>query len=157
MTSPSLHDIGQRVKQARWNKKWSMKQLAEHANIKDVTTIGYIENGATRVSDTTLEQIAKALDTTLDYIKTGIQSEPTLISKKQLQQLMNHFPVKPENTIWYKDLSTGNIIPFTVKDYVCEVKCVNEATGVHITFDIRNLGKNLFLSKKEAENTPEKL
>lgn len=160
-SAPSLQAIGQRIKKARWDKSWTMKTLADNADISDSTLIGYIENGSVKVSDATLDKIAKALGVTLEYLQTGVIPEtpkaPILTSEKQLQYLLNHFPAEQGDTIWYKDFSTGNIIPFTVKDYICEVKCVNEATGVHLAFDIRNLGKNLFLSKKEAENAPEKL
>ena len=64
---PDYKAIGTRIKIARKNRKISQEALCEMTDLS-VSHMSHIENGKTKVSVSTLLQIANALQTTVDSL-----------------------------------------------------------------------------------------
>ena len=63
-------EIGERIKQLRLAKTWTIKELAQHAGM----SAGYlseVERGGSALSGEKFGALAKLLGTTVDYILTG--------------------------------------------------------------------------------------
>jgi transcriptional regulator with XRE-family HTH domain len=61
---------GDRLRRLRLARGWSQERLAEEAAI-DRQTVSYAERRATDLFASTLEALAVALDTTMDYLWAG--------------------------------------------------------------------------------------
>jgi len=66
MQSVNLHQLGQRIRQARERLSLSQEQLAELVN-KDQTAVSEYENGKRKVSITELPLLANVLDVPIGY------------------------------------------------------------------------------------------
>lgn len=75
--------LGSRIKDTRRSLGLSQFDLAEEANIS-VTYLSYIENGKKSLSLETLVKIATALNTTVDYLLVGNQTNSLLLSQYDL-------------------------------------------------------------------------
>ncbi len=86
--------IGQRIKEARKEKGWSQEKLSEEI---DVTTvfISRVERGFCQANLKRLAQIAKALDTSLEYLIEGtVTDSPNYLDKELYETLINCTPAK---------------------------------------------------------------
>lgn len=60
--------IGQRIREARTEKKWNQGELAYYAGLKNAAHISHIEKGKTKVSLPTIVKIANALSVSVDWL-----------------------------------------------------------------------------------------
>lgn len=86
--------IGQRIKDERREKGWSQERLAEEV---DVTTvyISRIERGSSKINLKRLAQISKALDTSVEYLISGTETDsPNYLDKELYETLLTCTPAK---------------------------------------------------------------
>lgn len=86
--------IGQRIKDERKEKGWSQEKLAEEV---DVTTvyISRIERGSSKINLKRLAQISKALDTSVEYLISGTETDsPNYLDKELYETLLTCTPAK---------------------------------------------------------------
>ena len=86
--------VGQRIKEERIKKGWSQERLSEEV---DVTTvyISRIERGSSKINLKRLAQISKALDTSVEYLIRGTQTDsPNYLDKELYETLLSCTPAK---------------------------------------------------------------
>ena len=76
MKTLDFEKISKRIKDTRIEKGITQEYVASVADV-NTSHISNIENNHVKVSLTTLVQICKALDTTVDYILAGEYKEPS--------------------------------------------------------------------------------
>lgn len=76
MKTLDFEKISKRIKDTRIEKGITQEYVASVADV-NTSHISNIENNRVKVSLTTLVQICKALDTTVDYILAGEYQEPS--------------------------------------------------------------------------------
>jgi SOS-response transcriptional repressor LexA len=67
--------VGQRLKRLRSAKGWSQARLAKEAGLKSQGAVGNIESGIRGYGESIVD-IAKALETTPDYLRLAPENEP---------------------------------------------------------------------------------
>jgi transcriptional regulator with XRE-family HTH domain len=79
--------VGDRIKELRTGKKFTQSVLAELVGLSYIQ-IGRYEKGKSKPSSRVLQQLAKALDTTTDYIMNGgtEQVQAQLADRELLRQ-----------------------------------------------------------------------
>lgn len=81
--------IGARIKAARTNAKMTQEQLCNALSITSVSHISNIERGTTKVSLTTIVNIANALSVTADDILCDNVVKATVQIKRDIAQLVD--------------------------------------------------------------------
>lgn len=70
--------MAENIKQKRLELGLSQQELADKLGYKTRSTIAKIESGENSITESRIAKFAKALDTTVDFLKTGINREPEL-------------------------------------------------------------------------------
>lgn len=98
-------DIGSKIKTLRKNKKMTLEQLGEKVGLKK-STISVYEKNAINIPIDKLEKIAKALDTSINYLTSdSIQIDEdyvdtSMLSADQLEEL--NAIIEANNIMFFK-------------------------------------------------------
>ncbi len=76
--------IAENIKQRRMQLGLSQQELSEKLGYRTRSTITRIESGENHIPESKLIRFAKALDTTVTYLKTGSEEEKFAISEKRI-------------------------------------------------------------------------
>ena len=112
--------IGEKILKARKEKGFTQEELAKLMGYKDRSTIARIESGENTVPDNKLVKFARVLDTSVEFLKTGKESQVTYTlprmkpgkhniaivlaggkSTRNQQNIPNQFPVASLLTIFH--------------------------------------------------------
>jgi len=91
--------IGERLKQARINKKLTQEKLAEQLDVS-VAFLSRIERGSSFISLKRLNQICTILDTTEGEILNGVSKDSHSYLNKDLSNLIKNCPPEKINLIY---------------------------------------------------------
>lgn len=90
-------EVGQRIKAAREEKRWSRKELAARATITEQSLL-YIETGRRGLSSHTIRSISRALSVTADFVVFGLTDTVTRLDYAT-QALVSLTEKEMENTL----------------------------------------------------------
>ena len=91
--------IGERLKQARMNKRLTQEKLAEKLEVS-VAFLSRIERGSSRINLTRLNQICTLLDVTEGDILNGSSSDSSLYLSKDFSNLLKSCPPEKISLIY---------------------------------------------------------
>ena len=82
--------IAENIKKRRMELNLSQQELANALGYKSRSTIAKIESGENEVPFSMIPKYARALDTSVEYIKTGIEADPMLLTYHQEEGNISH-------------------------------------------------------------------
>ena len=91
--------IGERLKQARMNKKLTQEKLAEKLDVS-VAFLSRIERGSSYINLKRLNQICSILDVTEGEILNGVSKDSSTYLNKDLSNLIKNCPPEKLNLIY---------------------------------------------------------
>ncbi len=91
--------IGERLKQARMNKKLTQEKLAEKLDVS-VAFLSRIERGSSYINLKRLNQICSILDVTEGEILNGVSKDSSTYLNKDLSNLIKSCPPEKLNLIY---------------------------------------------------------
>ncbi len=91
--------IGERLKQARMNKKLTQEKLAEKLDVS-VAFLSRIERGSSYINLKRLNQICSILDVTEGEILNGVSIDSHTYLNKDLSNLLKNCPPEKLNLIY---------------------------------------------------------
>jgi len=83
--------LGTRIKELRTQKRLKQSELAEIVGLNSYVQIGRYEIGKAKPAADMLSKLARALDTTTDYLVNDDVNDPTITSQLTDKELLKQF------------------------------------------------------------------
>lgn len=116
------HSIGKTIAELRKAKGWTQIELAEKLNVSDKAVSKWeSEGGFPEI--TQLPVLAKIFDVNIDYLMTGKETEPEIITMSKIELCAKNDDVELFETLSYDYLKTADENGKTILDYMLQYDC----------------------------------
>ena len=116
------HSIGKTIAELRKAKGWTQIELAEKLNVSDKAVSKWeSEGGFPEI--TQLPVLAKIFDVSIDYLMTGKETEPEIITMSKIELCAKNDDVELFETLSYEYLKTADENGKTILDYMLQYDC----------------------------------
>ena len=116
------HSIGKTIAELRKAKGWTQIELAEKLNVSDKAVSKWeSEGGFPEI--TQLPVLAKIFDVSIDYLMTGKEAEPEIITMSKIELCAKNDDVELFETFSYDYLKTADENGKTILDYMLQYDC----------------------------------
>lgn len=116
------HSIGKTIAELRKAKGWTQIELAEKLNVSDKAVSKWeSEGGFPEI--TQLPVLAKIFDVSIDYLMTGKETEPEIITMSKIELCAKNDDVELFETLSYDYLKTADENGKTILDYMLQYDC----------------------------------
>ena len=113
------HSIGKTIAELRKAKGWTQIELAEKLNVSDKAVSKWeSEGGFPEI--TQLPVLAKIFDVSIDYLMTGKETEPEIITMSKIELCAKNDDVELFETLSYDYLKTADENGKTILDYMLQ-------------------------------------
>ena len=116
------HSIGKTIAELRKAKGWTQIELAEKLNVSDKAVSKWeSEGGFPEI--TQLPVLAKIFDVSIDYLMTGKETAPEIITMSKIELCAKNDDVELFETFSYDYLKTADENGKTILDYMLQYDC----------------------------------
>lgn len=132
------HSIGKTIAELRKAKGWTQIELAEKLNVSDKAVSKWeSEGGFPEI--TQLPVLAKIFDVSIDYLMTGKETEPEIITMSKIELCAKNDDVELFETLSYEYLKTADENGKTILDYMLQYDCVKVVNAFFKKYPVKTI------------------
>ena len=132
------HSIGKTIAELRKAKGWTQIELAEKLNVSDKAVSKWEgEGGFPEI--TQLPVLAKIFDVSIDYLMTGKEPEPEIITMSKMELCAKNDDVEVFETLSYEYLKNVDENGKTILDYMLQYDCVKVVNAFFKKYPVKTI------------------
>ena len=132
------HSIGKTIAELRKAKGWTQIELAEKLNVSDKAVSKWeSEGGFPEI--TQLPVLAKIFDVSIDYLMTGKETEPEIITMSKIELCTKNDDVELFETLSYEYLKSADENNKTILDYMLQYDCVKVVNAFFKKYPVKTI------------------
>ena len=132
------HSIGKTIAELRKAKGWTQIELAEKLNVSDKAVSKWeSEGGFPEI--TQLPVLAQIFDVSIDYLMTGKETEPEIITMSKIELCTKNDDVELFETLSYEYLKSADENNKTILDYMLQYDCVKVVNAFFKKYPVKTI------------------